>query len=518
MSASNQTLLIETDSELPEGWMCPLLSEVCEINPRKVAFDSLEPNQPVTFVPMAAVDAYKGAITAADERPFSEVRKGFTSFQDDDVIMAKITPCMENGKAALVRGLVNGLGFGSTEFHVLRSRGAVLSEFVYHFVRQESFRKVAEAEMTGSVGQKRVPVTFLEETKLPLPPLAEQNRIVERVGKLLASVNTTQRRLTNTSEILQKLRNALLDAAITGNLTMGWRKKTRAMATAKDDLKEVVPSIDGLPRRLRQLEMSEGHEALTEAVPVEWETPLLGNLFRFIDYRGKNPPKSSYGKRLIGAKNIKMGYLSEYPVEYVSDKTYESWMTRGFPRKGDILFVTEGHTMGFAALNDREDEFALAQRTITLQPWQPFDIRCFLYFIMSPLFQQVIRLNATGSAAVGIKGARLQCLPIAFPPFAEQQAIVKILETLFALTGEIKKQITAATAYSDKLTQSILAKAFRGELIPTEAELARREGRSYESAADLLARIRSGLAAQGNPTKPHTMKRDTQRQIKMRDV
>ena len=102
---------VEMDSGLPEGWVLSRLPEVCEINPRKAPLDSLEAEESVTFVPMPSVDADKGAITAAQERPFSEVRKGFTSFQDEDVIMAKITPCMENGKAAIARGLTNEEGF-----------------------------------------------------------------------------------------------------------------------------------------------------------------------------------------------------------------------------------------------------------------------------------------------------------------------------------------------------------------------------------------------------------------------
>jgi type I restriction enzyme, S subunit len=115
---------------------------------------------------MPAVDAEKGAITKPEARPFGKVRKGYTSFREDDVIMAKITPCMENGKAAIARALHNGLGFGSTEFHVFRSNGAILPDFLYHFIRQESFRKAAEHEMTGSVGQKRVPASFLDSVEI----------------------------------------------------------------------------------------------------------------------------------------------------------------------------------------------------------------------------------------------------------------------------------------------------------------------------------------------------------------
>src|SRR5687768_9104535 len=150
-----------TDAQQPEGWELVRLSDVIELNPAKPASDALAPTADVSFVPMPAVDADAGAILTPQRRPFAEVRKGFTAFRDGDVILAKITPCFENGKAAIVRQMVNGLGFGSTEFHVLRPTSAALAEYLYHFVRQESFRREGESEMTGSVGQKRVPAEFV---------------------------------------------------------------------------------------------------------------------------------------------------------------------------------------------------------------------------------------------------------------------------------------------------------------------------------------------------------------------
>jgi len=133
-----------TTEGLPEGWTLTTFGKACEINPPKARKDSLPADAPVTFIPMPAVEAEAGAITAPQERPFADVRKGFTSFRENDVIMAKITPCMENGKAAIARRLKNGLAFGSTEFHVLRPTEVVLPEFVYHFIRQASYRKAAE--------------------------------------------------------------------------------------------------------------------------------------------------------------------------------------------------------------------------------------------------------------------------------------------------------------------------------------------------------------------------------------
>ena len=170
---------------------------------------------------MPAVDADARAITKPQVRPFVEVRKGFTSFRDNDVIVAKITPCFENGKAAICRGLMNGLGFGSTEFHVLRSTGAALPEYVYYFTDQESFRDDGAANMTGSVGQKRVPVSWLASVEIPLPPLAEQRRIVAKVEELFGRLNSARERLAKVPTLVKRFRKAVLAAACSGQLHGG---------------------------------------------------------------------------------------------------------------------------------------------------------------------------------------------------------------------------------------------------------------------------------------------------------
>ena len=162
-----------------KGWPLKLLAEVCEINPRLPRDHGLLDDQLVSFVPMAAVDEVSGKISQEQSRPFSEVRKGYTHFRDGDVLFAKITPCMENGKAAIASELVGGYGFGSTEFHVLRPNPGVMAEWVFYFVRQRSFRKIAKQNFTGTAGQQRVPMTFMSSATIPVPPLPEQRRIVD---------------------------------------------------------------------------------------------------------------------------------------------------------------------------------------------------------------------------------------------------------------------------------------------------------------------------------------------------
>jgi type I restriction enzyme S subunit len=157
------------------------LAEVAELNPplASVLSDATE----VAFLPMGAVDA--GSLTAADRetKPYREVRKGYTPFVDGDVLVAKITPCFENGKIAQVR-LSRQHGFGSTEFHVVRPNSNLAdARYLVHFLRQDRIRKQGESRMTGSAGQRRVPEHFLAGLSIPLPQLAEQRRIAEILDK-----------------------------------------------------------------------------------------------------------------------------------------------------------------------------------------------------------------------------------------------------------------------------------------------------------------------------------------------
>lgn len=209
--------------ELSLGWVATTLEEITEINPRHPT--DIEATLPVTFVPMPALSETGWIFQFAEERPFGAVRKGYTHFAEGDVLFAKITPCMENGKAAVATGLKNGLGCGTTELHVLRPRGGIESKFIYYFIHQESFRREAVRNFTGTAGQLRVPVSFIRETMIPLAPSAEQQRIVAKLEKLLSKVDACRKRLAKMPVLLRRFRQSILAAACSGRLTADWRSQ-----------------------------------------------------------------------------------------------------------------------------------------------------------------------------------------------------------------------------------------------------------------------------------------------------
>jgi type I restriction enzyme, S subunit len=173
---------------LPKCWHWVQLKEVCQLNPRRPNFSNRTDDAPTTFIQMSAVDDVKGIVERPETKTYAEVKKGYTFFTEGDVLFAKITPCMQNGKHAIARNLIDGIGFGSTEFHVLHPTESVLSEWIHFFVRQPSVLKAATAHFTGAVGQQRVPESFLATLEIPLPPLFEQERITGILQEQMATV------------------------------------------------------------------------------------------------------------------------------------------------------------------------------------------------------------------------------------------------------------------------------------------------------------------------------------------
>ena len=199
-----------------------------------------------------------------------------------------------------------------------------------------------------------------------------------------------------------------------------------------------------------------------------WVESELFEHVKFIDYRGKTPKKTEQGLRLITAKNVRMGYLKVEPQEFVAPESYEGWMTRGIPQKGDVLFTTEAPLANVAQL-DTDEKTVFAQRIITMQPDQNILNSTFLkYMLMSQPIQQRIHDKGTGATCTGIKASLLKKIPITYPSDMNEQ--VEYVDALDSLTDKVKLlesiYIQKLSAL-DNLKKSILQKAFSGELTKT---------------------------------------------------
>ena len=195
-----------------DRWLELPISEVATVNPRRDAsLRAMSDQLSATFVPMAAVDEISGTIASPKIKTLGELRKGFTPFFEDDVIFAKITPSMQNGKLAVARGLANGLGFGSTEFHVIRCGPRVLPEWLWYFLRQHSVKEEAQRSFRGSAGQQRVPAEFLKQLRMPVPTRDEQHCLVRRIGECVDRIDEIRtlrsKALTEARELLSSVLN-----------------------------------------------------------------------------------------------------------------------------------------------------------------------------------------------------------------------------------------------------------------------------------------------------------------------
>lgn len=187
-----------------------------DVNPPKEKI--VAPDEQIcSFVPMAAVNDVTGEIDNPEEKDFKLVKKGYTYFKNGDIIFAKITPCMENGKSAIVKDMKNGFAFGSTEFYVLRPSKYVNEKLIHYLVRSRKFRAEAKAVMSDAVGQQRVPKAFIEEYMFPLPPKEEQEKIVSILDSLFQKEDEVFN-IISMEESIEILKNSILNKAFRGEL------------------------------------------------------------------------------------------------------------------------------------------------------------------------------------------------------------------------------------------------------------------------------------------------------------
>jgi len=468
-------------SALPVNWAQALLGEISEISPRFDS-DNTDDNMEVTFLPMKAVEKMTGRFDGSATRRLGEVRKGYTFFKNGDLLFAKITPCMENGKVVVVESLRNGIGFGSTEFHVIRLHESLPRKFFFFFLIREDLRKDAQRSMTGTAGQLRVPPSYMQQIRVPLPPIAEQYRIVSRIEELFTKLDAGVRSLETVEAQLKRYRQSVLKSAFEGKLTEEWRR------THRDELEPASKLLERIKDERRKNVMGRYKEypridttSLPE-LPKGWIWTRMGEVIRIIDYRGRTPPFSSEGIPHLRSSNIRQGRILWDNLEYVSEETYSEYMTRGLPEKGDLLFTTEAPLGEVAFVPDQR--FSVAQRMMILRPLKDvLDPKFLLYQIMSDRFQARLRGRGTGTTVTGVSSRNFRPLELAICSIAEQRKVAEDVDRHLSVIDNVESVIPINLRHAENLRRSILRRAFEGKLT--------RQDPSDEPASVLLERIRS---------------------------
>jgi type I restriction enzyme, S subunit len=332
--------------------------------------------------------------------------------------------------------------------------------------------------LTHGTGNRDLGLTRMVLITIPLPPFAEQKRIVAKVDQLMALCADLEARQVKKRETAVRLNRAALDALTTAEgpqeIAASFRRiaeNFEALVYAPESIAKLRDTILDLAVQGRLVPAEGGQESLndaevTEAVegnffpeiilPARWIWGRLGAICRFIDYRGRTPVKTTTGIRLITAKNVRMGYLRDEPREYIADEDYDGWMTRGIPEHGDLLFTTEAPLGNVAQLLTTE-RVALAQRIITLHPTTSLHSAYLKVALISPLLQQTIRKSATGTTAQGIKAAKLKLIHLPLPPLAEQARIVAKVDQLMALCDTLEAALRRAESTAQKLAEAVVA-------------------------------------------------------------
>lgn len=443
----------------PDHWAIATISEIAEINPKlEKAYipDDLE----VSFVPMTAVEAETGHIELSAARRFGEVKRGYTRFQEHDVLFAKITPCMENGKIAIVPALQNGLGFGSTEFHVLRPRTGILTSYLYYYLSTRHFRNAAEANMTGAVGQRRVPASYLSTQTIPIPPTTEQQRIVQRLETLFSELDKSIESFKTAREQLKVYRQAVLNNAFEGKLTALWRK-------------------------------GKG--------PLAWEKTKLGCLLSCLTSGSRGWAKyyATQGDLFIRAQNLKHDRLDLDEIAFVTPpETSEGVRTR--VQVGDVLITITGANVTKTGYVYADLGKAYVSQHVALcRPDRKLDAEfLYLYLIAECRGRRQLTKLAYGAGKPGLNLDNIRSVEILLPPLDEQKEIVKKTNEMLSLAENFASTIEAEIKRVEVLRQSILKKAFSGQLVPQDP--------TDEPASVLLDRIRAENSSQPEPSRRNT--------------
>jgi type I restriction enzyme S subunit len=412
---------------LPEGWVWTTLQEVAKINGRDPEIRDLPDDLSVSFVPMAAVDATSGTIAYPKVRPLKEVRKGFTPFSDGDVIIAKITPCMENGKAAIARNLVNGRGFGSTEFHVFRPKEGLLPEFLFHFIRQESFRKDAKAHFAGTAGQLRVPASFLYDYPIPLPPLPEQERIVARLEELLSDLEAGVAALERVRAGTKRYKASVLKAACEGKL-------------------------------FGDKEIENGE------LPEEWRVVKIGSIF---DVKIGSTPSRSKPEYWNGNIHwVSSGEVRNLRIKETRELITEKGLgnrTKLCP-PGTVLLamIGEGKTRGQAAILDIEA--VTNQNIAAILPNRTEAIPEWVFYWLISRYEET-RKSGSGGMQYALNSERLRNFDIPLPPLEEQRRIVTEMERRLESARAVEASVEAGLKRAGRLRQAVLRSAFEGRQV-----------------------------------------------------
>lgn len=408
------------------------------------------------------------------------------AYQPGDIAFSHINSLEHVGKTAIYDGKPARFLHGMNLLRLRLGHSLIEPRFAYYFMQTSFFREEVRKRVGHAVNQVSINQSRLKEVPFLIAPIAEQKRIVAAVEAILLSVAACQNRMAKIPTIFKRFREAVLAAACSGRLTADWRENVnqtslgKTLATTAFEFAEVPFDI-----------------------PTHWRWVTLDTVCtKITDGEHLTPPHANDGVPILSAKDVRDHDVVFSDAKFVTRDVADRSRQRCDPQRNDILVVSRGATVGRSCRVKTDQMFCLMGSVLLFKPRRKLLVPQIIeYCFKSPtgLATLIARSGATAQQAIYIRDMR--GFPVMLPPLAEQHEIVRRVEALFAVADQIDARFQKAQAQVDKLTQAVLAKAFRGELVPTEHELAQREGREYEPAALLLERVRAERERNGKPEK-----------------
>lgn len=401
--------------EVPAHWTVKRLRYVARFNPSRTEIEGLDRDTQVSFLPMEAIGD-DGTLVLDRTRPIAEVETGYTYFRDGDVVVAKITPCFENGKGAVIQGLEGGIGFGTTELIVARPKPGVSAAFLDLLFRADAFRQLGVSHMYGAGGQKRVPESFVRDFSAAFPPRIEQEEIAAAVAAESAAIDDLQLEQQRLIALLKEKRQAVISQAVTKGLD--------PHAPMKDS----------------------GVEWLGE-VPAHWHVLPLKRVWSVTDCKHITADFLDDGYPIASIREVQGRFVDLTDAKRTSREFYELLTEGGrLPQPGDLIFSRNATVGQVAQVSVLHPPFAVGQDVCLLRPRTLESSSDFLQLaLQSPAVVQQVALAMIGSTFKRINVEEIRNFVIAFPPPREQAAIAGHLiqegERVDALIAEAEHAI-----------------------------------------------------------------------------
>ena len=432
---------VEWLGEIPAHWEVKRLKYAVTLNPPPTEARNRGESLEVSFVPMEAIGEY-GGLELTTTKLVGEVYTGYTYFREGDVVVAKITPCFENGKGAVATGLVNEIAFGTTELHVLRVKESINRQFLFYLSMGDEFRRLGEAEMYGAGGQKRVPDSFIRNLMHPLPPLSEQRAIAAFLDRETAKIDALVAKKERLIELLQEKRTALISDAVTKGLDPDVPLKDSGV----EWLGEIPAHWIGLPlKRWVAVKITDGPH----------ETPqFVLNGIDFISAEAVSNRKINFDKR--------RGFISPELHAYYSRKCK--------PIRDDILICKSGATTGKLARVDTDHEFSIWSPLAMVRSNRSRIIPRFLEMALEAEYvQNQIKRTWSAGTQPNISMGDLERLHVVAPDIKEQRKILAYVDSKTDGFSPIIDKVREALDRLKELRTALISAAVTGKIDVREA-------------------------------------------------